>query len=216
MMHGVTFGNIHSYNDLGLILAPFTPSPAPIKEQYLDIQGGHGQLDLTEKFGRIFYDNRELEFEFYIKPDDDKTFDQRVSLVSNALNGKKCKITLDRDNEYYFNGRCSVNEYELDKRIGKIVVRAVCTPFKLKQELTVHAFTLSSVEKTVTVENGKMHAIPVIECTDDDTTVIFNGNTITMNAGTHRVLDIEFAEGDNELTLSGSGTITFTYQWGDL
>ena len=104
----------------------------------------------------------------------------------------------------------------MDKRIGKVVVRAVCTPYKLKQELTVHTFTLSSAGKTVTVENGKMYVIPTIECTKDNATVIFKGNTFTMNTGTHRFLDIEFAEGENELTISGSGKITFTYQWGDL
>lgn len=136
-MNGVKFGVIHSYNDLNLILAPFTPTPAEPKVNFLEIPGRDGYLDLTEANGEVKYNSREFVFTFTAAPGDPLTFDERVSAVSNALNGLRCKITLDRDPDYYWEGRCAVSEYAQDKTIGQIEVTATVNPYKLKQEPTV-------------------------------------------------------------------------------
>ena len=215
-MNGVYFGEIHSYHDLKLLLAPFAPSPAKPQTNFLKVPGRDGSLDLTEANGEVKFESREFTFTFYMTPDDALTFDERVSKVNDALNGTRCKITLDRDPEYYWLGRCVVNKYTQDKNIGKIVVKATVEPYKLKQNATVVSAALSSAAKTVFVENGRMPSVPVIECTDSGAVVVFEGNTYTLNAGTNKILDIRFKEGSNVLMLSGSGTITFTYQEGAL
>lgn len=214
-MKGIYFGEIHSYNDLNLILAPFTPTPATPQTNLLQVPGRNGLLDLTEANGEVKYNSREFLFTFTVAPDD-LTFDERVSAVSNALNGRQCKITLERDPDFYWFGRCAVDKYEQDKSVGKITVRATVDPYKLKQSATVASFALSSSAKVVAVENGRMAAVPVITCTNNGTVVSFNGKTHTLNAGTSRILDIRFTEGSNSLTLSGTGTITFTWQEGAL
>ena len=215
-MKGVFFGEIHSYSDLNLILAPFTPAPAVPQTNLLKVPGRNGLLDLTEANGEVKFDSREFSFEFTVAADDDLTFDERLSAVSNALNGRKCKITLERDPDFYWLGRCAVDQYEQDKNIGKIVVKATVDPYKLKQSATVASVALSSEEKMVALENDRMSAVPVIECTDDGAVVGFGGKTYTLNAGTSKILDIRFVEGGNVLTLSGTGTITFTWQEGAL
>lgn len=141
-MNGVYFGNIHSFYDLNLILAPFTPTPAEPKLNFLEIPGRDGHLDLTEANGEVKYNSREFEFIFTVAPGDPLTFDERVSAVSNALNGLRCKITLDRDPDYYWEGRCAVSEYDQDKNIGQIVVTATVNPYKLKQNPTVVSATI--------------------------------------------------------------------------
>lgn len=213
---GILFGNIHSFFDLNLILAPFTPAPAMAKTVYVDVAGADEPVDLTEAHGKVFYNPRDFSFTFTINPADKMTFDAKVTQVSNALNGKRCKITLDRDPEYYWQGRCVVNEYKQDRRIGQIVVGAKVNPYKLKQEPTVHSFTLTAEEQTVTLWNGRKSAVPVFECTDDNTVVVFGDIRETMSAGTHKFLDICFNEGVNVLKLSGTGTIKITYQEGEL
>lgn len=215
-MNGVYFGEIHSYHDLNLILAPFTPTPAEPQTNLLKVPGRDGHLDLTEANGEVKYNSREFLFTFTVAPGDDLTFDERASKVANALNGLRCKITLDRDQDYYWSGRCVVNKYTQDKNIGKIVVKATVDPYKLKQSATVAAIELSSEEQEVSLENGRMTVVPIIECTDDGTTVVFDGSTHTLNAGTSKILDIRFMEGSNVLKLSGSGTITFRWQEGAL
>lgn len=215
-MNGVTFGEIHSYNDLHLVLAPFTPTPAVPLTNLLKVPGRNGRLDLTEANGEVKYDSRDFQFTFVIAPGDDLTFDERLSAVANALDGLRCKITLDRDPDYYWMGRCLLHKYNRSKNIGKIIVKATVDPYKLKQGLTVATIELTEDEQEVTLENGRMASVPSIECTDDGTTVVFGGNTYTLNAGTSKILDIRFVEGSNVLKLSGSGTITFRWQEGAL
>lgn len=214
-MKGVYFGEIHSYNNLNLILAPFTPEPAVPQTNLLQVPGRNGLLDLTEANGEVKYNSRNFLFTFTVAPDD-LTFDERLSVVSNALNGRQCKITLERDPDFYWLGRCAVDKYEQDKNIGKIAVRATVDPYKLRQSVSVTTFALTAEEQTVILENDRMAAVPVIDCTDDGAVVSFNGRTHRLNAGTSKILDIRFVEGSNSLTLSGTGTITFTWQEGAL
>lgn len=215
-MKGVYFGDIHSYNDLNLILSPFTPTPAEPQTNFLKVSGRDGYLDLTEANGEVKYNSREFLFTFTIAPGDALTFDERVSLVSSALNGLQCKITLDRDPDYYWSGRCSVNKYAQNKKIGQITVKATVNPYKLRQSASVTSFALTSEEQTVILENGRMSAVPTIKCTEDNTVISFGGNVYTLNAGTYKILDIRFVKGDNALTLSGAGIVTFTWQEGEL
>lgn len=135
-MNGVYFDELHSYNDFNLIMAPFTPAPAMPKTNYMEIAGGNGSLDFTEAFGEVKYKDRDLKFTFTIDPAETMTFDEKVTQISNALNGKKCKITLDRDADYYWDGRLTVNEYLQNKSIGQIVISATVRPYKLKQTET--------------------------------------------------------------------------------
>lgn len=215
-MKGVNFGNIHSYNDLNLILAPFTPTPASPQTTFLRIPGRDGSLDLTEAHGEVKYDSRDFNFTFTISPTDTMTFDEKVSQVSNALNGKLCQITLDRDPDYYWFGRCMVDKYLQNKQQKQITVKATVNPYKLKQTETVATFALSSDEQTISLESGRMAVVPIIECTDDNTEVSFGEFTSKLSAGRHKVLNIRFVEGFNVLTVKGSGTITFTWQEGEL
>lgn len=215
-MKGVYFGEIHSFNDLNLILAPFTPAPAEPQTNFLKIPGRDGLLDLTEANGEVKYNSRDFVFTFTIDPTDKKTFDEKVSQVSNALNGKQCKITLDRDPDYYWFGRCVVNKYAQNKKIGQITVNATVDPYKLKQGKTAVSLPLPSHVQTVMIENGRMAAIPVIKCSNAGAVVTFGGNTYTLEAGEQRILDIRFVEGFNTLNMSGTGTITFIWQEGAL
>jgi hypothetical protein len=66
------------------------------------------------------------------------------------------------------------------------------------------------------LENSRKSVVPSITCTNDNTVVVFNGGTYNLSAGSHRILDILFVEGNNLVTVSGSGTVTFEFQEGDL
>lgn len=214
-MNGVYFGNVHSYEDLHLILAPFTPAPAEPQTNFLQVPGRNGLLDMTEANGEVKFNSREFVFTFTVAPGDTLTFDERVSVVSNALNGLRCKITLERDPDYYWEGRCAVSEYDQDKNIGQIVVSATVDPYKLKRNATVVSIALSNGEQTVVLVNSRMTVVPVIECTGD-CTVTFGGAVYTLKAGTNKNPAVRLVEGENVLKVSGTGGITFTYQEGAL
>lgn len=213
---GVSFGNIHSYDDLNLILSEAEISPAKAKTNYIDIPGGDGSIDITEAHGEVKFKDRDLKFTFTIHPLDASAFDEKRTEVSNALNGRMFKITLDRDDEYYYLGRCEVNDYLSDKNIHQIVITANVKPYKYKQNETVLVFDLSQTVKTVTIKNGRKSVVPFIECTNDNTVITFGALTVNLSAGTHKILDIQFTEGDNRLKLSGVGNVTFRFQEGEL
>ena len=63
-MKGIKFGDYHSYDDFSLILTSKTIGTPTPKTEIIDIPGGDGVLDLTEFFGEVKYNNRQLSFEF--------------------------------------------------------------------------------------------------------------------------------------------------------
>ena len=130
-MKGVTFGNLHSYRDLNLILAEkiiSTPSP---KTELIEIPGSDGVLDFTEFFDGVKYNNRKLSFEFstLVQPSEFMTL---FSTVQNALHGQKMMIYLDDDPDWYYIGRVNVSEWKSDKLHGKLTVECDCEPYKYK------------------------------------------------------------------------------------
>ena len=217
---GVFFGNIHSFYDLNLILSGVLIPPATPKTNYVDVPGADGAVDLTEALGEVKYNDRDgCKFTFSMNPADDLSeaaWEAKKTEVSNLLNGRKFNITLDKDPDYYYTGRITVSEYLSNRRHRQIVVTGRLSPWKWKQNKTVVTHNLTAGENTVILRNGRKSVVPVIECTDHNTVVVFGDFTKTMSAGTHKFLDICFKEGNNTLKLSGTGSVTITYQEGEL
>ena len=217
---GILFGDLHSFWDLDLILSGVEIPPASPKETFVDIPGADGSVDMTEAHGEVKYADRTgAKFTFHMNPAGDLSEDAweaKKKEISNRLNGQRCNITLDKDPDYYYQGRCTVDEYLSDKRIRQIVVTARVRPYKFKQEETVRIFMLSETAQTVRLRNSRKSVCPTITCTNDDCRIVFNSASFVLSAGTHKILDICFTEGDNILELSGSGSVTFRFQECDL
>ncbi len=216
---GVYFNDIHSFYDLDLILSAVEVTPAIPKTTYVDIPGADGSLDLTEAHGEVKYSDRTITATLTMNPASDLSeaaWEEKKTEVSNRLNGLACKITLDKDPEFYWLGRCTVDSYKSNKRIRQFVVSAKVRPYKYRQTETVVSFALTGDETTVTIRNGRKSVCPEITCTNDGATIAFNGITHEFNAGTHKFLDIRLVEGNNQISIDGTGTITFKYQEGEL
>lgn len=213
---GILFGDVHSFEDLNLVLTKATIPPAKAKETYVDIPGADGSLDLTETHGAVKYSDRNCTFNFSVLPADDTDFEEKKTEISNLLNGKKCKITLDTDEDYYYQGRCSVNDHLQNGNLKTFTVTAKVRPYKYKQNVTKVTVNLTEASKTILLTNGRKSVAPSIECTNDNTMISFGDATFNLSAGTHKILDIMLVEGDNILTVSGTGSVTFSYQEGDL
>lgn len=216
--NGIYFDDIHSYEDLNLILSAAVIPPAVAKTNYVDIPGADGEIDLTEAFGEVKYADRDgVRFTLTMNPAGDlseSAWEAKKTEISNLLNGKRFKVRLDKDPEYYWQGRLSVDEYLSDRRIRQFVVGAKFAPYKLKNEPTTVVCPAGD-KVSVTLKNGRMRAIPTITATAE-ATVIFNGNTFTFNAGTHKNLNIILYEGEHPVTVTSTAPVVFTYQEGDL
>ena len=216
--NGIYFDDIHSYEDLNLILSAAVIPPAVAKTNYVDIPGADGEIDLTEALGEVKFADRDgAKFTLTMNPAGDlseSAWEAKKTEISNLLNGKRCKVRLDKDPDYYWQGRCSVDEYLSDKRIRQFVVGAKFAPYKLKNEIT-RVVCPAGQNASVTLKNGRMRAIPTIT-TKAQATIIFNGNTFTFNAGTHKNLNIILYEGEYPVTVTSTQPVEFAYQEGDL
>ena len=215
-MKGIMFGNYHSYNDFQLILATKTIGTPSPKTETIDIPGGDGVLDLTEFFGETKYDNRNLSFEFssMVIPSEFMTL---FSTVQNALHGKKMTITLDDDPDWYYVGRVSVSEWKADRNIGKLVVDCDCEPYKYQISPTVVNRSISGTS-TINLVNSRKRVVPEVKVTSSSgLSVTFgSGSLWTLASGSYLLPELELVEGDNLVTVTGTGSITFTYTQGKL
>lgn len=204
-MKGVKFGDIHSWNDLDLILEPFVIPPAIPKTNLLDIPAGDGSLDLTEALGVIRYHDREFVFNFTVNPLSKMTFEEKITQVSNALNGRAFNIMLDKDPDWYWEGRCIVNEHSQNKMIGKIVVKAIVRPYKLRPEIARHTLSFKSFDTTVTVvNNGRKTVVPELSFENVPVEFTLEGKRYKVTKIDTKVIpDFQLKEGDNEIVLHG-------------
>lgn len=215
-MKGITFGTTHTHRDLGLILGKKEIGSPAVKENKLEIEGADGSIDLTEVFGRPTYGDVTHKFTFSsIVPRND--FLTQYAQVKNALHGKKLRIILDDDPGFYYVGRCYVSSFTSEKGIGTISVDCDCEPYKYKLNKTVVTRAIDGTEAVV-LTNGRKRAVPEIQITTDTSlNIVYQAvNIWDLGAGSYTLPDLELVQGENVVTVTGTGTITFTWQEGDL
>ena len=217
MARGTDFGGIHSNFDLQLIQQKVEVQPAEPKLNLNEIPGADGFRDYSEApAGRVTYKPRKIIWTFALYPG--ANWDEKHSEVAGKLNGLSCRITLDTDPDYYYQGRLVVAGYNVDRTLRQITVEATCQPYKLKQTETSDTTALGTSYKTLTLWNSRRPVIPIITVTTP-TTLLWKGASYAIAAGTHKILAIELQEGVNELqakVASGTGSLTVTYQEGAL
>ena len=212
-MKGITFGELHSYRDLKLILIEKEIGAPHVKTKLIEIEGADGSIDLTDFFGEPKYGDVTHKFTFSsIVPWNDLL--SQYSEVKNALHGKKLRIILDDDPSYYYVGRCHVSSFTNEKNIGTISVDCECEPYKYKLNKTVVTQAVSGT-KDITLTNSRKRAVPEITTTAA-MTFVFGDGSWAKGAGTFVIPELELVAGANNVTVTGTGSVTFRWQEGDL
>lgn len=214
-MQGIKFGEFHSFDDFGLYIAPegIVDIPPKVQEKYITVPFRNKLLDASEIFGKVAYDKRTPKYTFVtIKPT--TGWDDFLRNISNAIHGKVLQIIYDRDPQYYLQGRVQVNNFQSDKSEGKVVIDAVCDPFKYKIDETIETVDVDGTA-TIVLKNEKMTVYPKVTTTAQ-IKVQQGENTHTYGIVTNHQTKIKLTEGENELTLTGTGSISFIYQEGVL
>jgi hypothetical protein len=221
MAKGTDFGGIHSHRDLHLIQQSVKEQPAEPKLNLVDIPGANGSKDMSElPGGQLCYKDRTITWTFALYPGED--WDAKHRQVSNELNGKRCKITLDTNPDYYYSGRVVVKDYNKDRLLRQITVEAICSPYMLKHMLTIVTVDLATGTDDflrVILPNEKMPTTPTIEVTTA-TTIRWSGMTTELSPGVaYNSLGIMLLRGPNLMearSKTRSGKIVVTYQEGSL
>lgn len=212
-MKGITFGELHSYRDLNLILSEKEIGAPHVKTKLIEIDGADGSIDYTNFFGEPKYGDVTHKFTFSsIVPWNDLL--SQYSEVKNALHGKKLRIILDDDPSYYYVGRCYVSSFTNEKNIGTITVDCECEPYKYKLAKTVVTKAVNGTDILV-LTNSRKRAVPTITTTAA-MTIAFGDGIWSNSAGTYTIPELELVEGDNLVSVTGTGDITFTWQEGSM
>jgi phage-related protein len=214
-MKGIRFGSTHSFDDLGLILGKKEMGAPAVKVEKIDIPGADGDLDQTEFFGDVKYGNATHRFEFTANQQSD--FLPLYSKVKNILHGRKKRIILDDDPLYFYVGRVFVDKHTDEKGIATIDVECDCEPYKYKQDQTVIAQAVSGTQ-TITLTNGRRRAVPEVQIWTESGSlrIEYQGYIWDLGSGSYTLPELELYEGGNLVTVTGTGTVTFVWQEGDL
>ena len=215
-MLGLRIGDLHTYYDLKLILVSKEIGSPKVKIKKLDIEGADSSLDYTDFFGEPKYDDLTHKFQFEtIEPQSE--FLTQFSRIKNAVHGKKDRIILDDDPSFFYMGRCDVSNFTNEKGVGRIKIDCDCEPYKYKLEKTVAEIYVNGTYTTV-LPNSRKRAVPEVKVETEGTIrIVYQDTNIwDLGSGSFTLPELELVEGDNAITLTGTGTVTFTWQEGDL
>lgn len=209
-------------------------SPPDVKTEYLDIPGADGSLDYTEALSGLKYTNREGSWTFYVLNPLANIggkylkWNELYSLILKTVHGKRKRIWLESDPDYYYTGRIFVDQWNSNKDYSKITLKYIIDPWKypinttsnrdwLWNELfdnTIYYGTFDVVgQKYRNLINPSSEPItPSFYCTSE-MTVTFGSNKYTVPSGTS-TSKFKIVTGDNHMLFEGNGRVTVDYSMG--
>ena len=213
-MSDIRFGTKWARADYGLIVAPYViPMPEP-QMNFVEIPGRDGALDLSEAFGTVRYADRIIPLTLYARA----PFDATVSAFAADVHGRRMNVIFDREPTFYYDARVTLEDVERHAGYCELSIKCRAKPYKMEHfETTITVLPTGSV--TATLTNTRMPVVPMISVSAEMTLAFTIGlidYTVTLLAGTHVVPSLVLSEGDTEVEITGTGSITFTYRKGAL
>jgi phage-related protein len=210
----IRFGTKWARADYGLIVAPYAiPMPEP-QTNFVEIPGRDGSLDLSEAFGTVRYADRIIPLTLYVRA----PFGALVSAFAADVHGRRMHVIFDRDPTYYFDARVTVDDVERQAGYCELSLECRAKPYKLEHfETTITVLPTGAA--TATLTNTRMPVVPVITVSAEMSlafTIAGLVYTINLSAGAHIVPSLVLMEGDTEVEITGTGSMTFSYRKGAL
>lgn len=208
---------------------PFVAQPS-VKTEYVDVPGADGQLDYTEVLtGGVRYGTRTGDWTFLV---DNGYWDYPVlySDLLSYLHGKKHKIILKDDPNYYYQGRLTITPNFGTKDYSTIKISYVLDPYKYPLSSTANMDWMWNdlfgntilygkfnvyKQKTRNLINQESSSKTVSLTLSSAMSVEFNGTTYNFPAGTTSEA-LTLASGNNIMTFKGSGQVTVDYSLGGM
>jgi hypothetical protein len=148
--------------------------------------------------------------------------------LQNFIHGKRFNVIFDEDASFFYVGRFEVAGYEVTNYGGKINLKGTCDPFKYStvssnedwlwdpfdfEEGYINELSNLEIDGTKTIVLiGDEKVSYATVTTDSQMDITYNNVTVRVGVGTTTLYDFEFKQGDNEITITGQGTITIDYR----
>lgn len=213
MLNDVIFNDKSARYDWNIVLTKAVIPLPSVKSVMVDIKGADGILDLSEVLtDDVVYSNRNIKLTFALMDVND--YPTLISEISNYIHGKKIKISLMTDSEYYYVGRAYIDQYECANNVGTIVIGMSAEPYKYYKNETVCILTVNG-NTTVKLNNDRMRVLPTLTVSGT-VTMSFEGKEYQLSEGEQQILNFTLKEGDNLVTFSGTGAVKINYRKGRL
>lgn len=227
----VRIGDKKTFDDYGLRLENITIGFPETKTNLIDIPGADGSLDLSEILGDVVYKNRKIELGF----DAFGAYDEWHLLctnLANYLHGKKMRVILDTDPYYYYTGRLELSTKKSNDTLHTITLEGTMDPYKYELQSSLEewlwdpfSFRVGIIRRykdlkvdgslVLTIPGLKKSIIPTITASTS-MSVQFEGSSYALKQGINKVYRIVLKEGENQLTFTGTGTVSVDYRGGIL
>lgn len=177
---------------------------------YVDVPGSQtGSLDMSEADGRIKYRNHTIKIVVGALAER-KNWKKIESDFMARFAGKRCTVRSDDYPGKYAVGRLESIMPTYDHRIRYLTVSINAEPWWYNDAETIVQKTISGAQQ-ITLTNAKKPVVPKIEG-PAGMKVTLGKETVTLQGtGAETYLEICLEEGKNTLTVTGTGTIKFTY-----
>lgn len=212
-LRAIQFGDYLTSDD-GLILHEKVVTPAVPKTNYISVPGRDGDLDMTEALsGRVHYQDRSASYTFLLT---DGTHEDRVALatkITGLVHGKKLHI-IDVDDypDWYMVGRCRVEDVSFHGAYAELRISAVCEPWRYGLYDQTRAVSVSNSTKTLLVDNrGHRSVLPTLTVIGQ-ISIVYGNHSAELETGTYILSDFVLSPGVVSISVTGTGSLTVTYQ----
>lgn len=238
--HGITFTTVdgneskHTWKDWRLVpTSRPVIAPPDVKENYIDISGADGYIDMTESLtGDVKYKNRTGSIEFLVE--NKESWELVYSNILDYLHGQKKKMILDDDQGYYYIGRFSINEWKSEKFKSKIVINYNTDPYKYEQKSSLEDWEWDTFnfeigyirdyrdieivgKRNVAIDGTRKTIVPTIIATipEGETLTVYssiNYQVVTLANGKNKNPYLKIPMEGVRYTFSGVGKISIDYR----
>ena len=230
-MYGIRFNGKHSYEDLGITIAEKNAGYPDKEKIKVKIPFSNVEYDFSGIYGEQTYSNRSLTYTFNViskKPTTQKINAIETNLSNWLMNSNgKQKLYDDSTPNYYYLAEVEggLNFAELWNH-GKLTVTFTAYPFMISELEEGHDiwdefnFELDVSQITEFEVNGSLEVVlynigtpslsPTIETTAP-MEIMKDGVTYSIPSGRSKSSDFKLIPGENELPITGNGTIKFLF-----
>lgn len=136
------------------------------------------------------------------------------SQLMRDLHGQEVKVSRSEDPNYYYIGTAKVGPIQDHGSTAGVNITVEAQPFKRTESFVENVSISVSGTTTRTVHNKYMRGYPLWKASASGMTVTLNGETWNIPTTESDLFWMYFSEGDNALTLKGSGTVKLRWRGG--
>lgn len=192
--------------------------PAPQSQtNTIIVPGRNSPIRFTEALGRVSYQPRSFTVTLSMLGSR-AAFEEKCAILANTYAGRLTQVKTGEEPQYYMVGTIELApSYDPLNGKGQMVISCSdADAYRYHTEETVVTVTGSG---TAMLNCDYMPVVPVITTTEETSLSWSVGGEAfqkTLSAGTWTIAELELAHGSNTVTVTGSGTTTFTYREGRL